>query len=128
MKPASYVFIVVCAILTVLANLLMRYGLLKSGGLALNRGDWLAGWGATLIQPTFLTGVLLYGLAAVVWFYALSITEVSTGYPLLVGLTFALVTVGAIVLFKESLNPLKIVGIFIILAGIVILARASQRG
>lgn len=128
MKPASYVYIIVCAVLTVLANLLMRYGLLKSGGLVLNRGDWLASWGATLAQPTFLVGVVLYGLAAVVWFYALSITEVSSGYPLLVGLTFAFVTLGAIVVFKESLNLLKIAGILIILTGIVILARASQRG
>lgn len=128
MKPASLVFISVSAILTVLANLLLRYGLLKSGGLALKQGEWLAGWGATVVQPMFIAGILLYGLAAVVWFYALSITEVSSGYPLLVGLTFALVTLGAIILFKESLNPLKITGILVILVGIVIVARASQRG
>lgn len=128
MKSMNFIYILVSAVLTVLANLFLRYGFLKSGGLIFRRGDWLAGWAATAGQPAVLLGVLFYGLAALVWFYALSITEVSTGYPLLVGLTFALVTLGAVVLFKESLSPLKIVGIGLILAGIVIVARASQRG
>ncbi len=125
MKWASLGFISISAVLTVLANLFLRHGLLKSGGLALKPGEWLAGWGGTLLQPTFIAGILFYGLAAVVWFYALSVTEVSTGYPLLVGLTFALVTLGAVLVFKESLNPLKIAGIVLILAGIAFVARGS---
>lgn len=123
MKTASLFFILACALLTALANLLLRYGLLKSGGLAIAPGNWLAGWGGTLVQPAFLSGIVLYGLAAVVWFYALSVTEVSTGYPVLVGLTFVLVTFGAVVVFKESVNPLKIAGTVSILAGIVLIAR-----
>jgi len=128
MKTASLIYIAISAVLTVLANLCLRYGLLKSGGLVAQRGDWLAGWASTVGQPAFIAGILFYGLAAIVWFYALSVTEVSTGYPLLVGLTFVLVTLGAVGLFKESLNPLKITGILIILVGIMIVAHASQRG
>ncbi|MGD9782168.1 MAG: SMR family transporter [Kiritimatiellia bacterium] len=125
MKTTSLVYIAACAVLTALANLLLRHGLLKSGGLALGSGSWLGGWAATLLQPAFLAGVVLYGLAAVVWFYALSVTEVSTGYPLLVGLTFVLVNLGAVALFHESLNPPKLAGMAFILAGIFLVARGA---
>jgi multidrug transporter EmrE-like cation transporter len=125
MKTESLLFVVASAGLTALANLFLRHGLLKSGGLAVRHGDWLAGWGATLWQPAFIAGIVLYGLAALVWFYALSVTEVSTGYPVLVGLTFVLVTIGAVLVFRESLNLLKLGGIVLILAGILLVARAS---
>ncbi len=65
----------------------------------------------------------MYGLAAVVWFYALSITEVSTGYPVLVGLTFVLVSLGAACLFPESLAPAKLAGMVLILAGILLVSQ-----
>lgn len=125
MKTTSLIYIVVCAVLTALANVLLRHGLLKSGGLALSAGQGLGGWTATLAQPAFLVGIALYGLAAVVWFYALSVTEVSTGYPLLVGLTFVLVNLGAVAWFHEALNPLKIAGMAFILAGIFLVARGA---
>ncbi len=128
MKWASLGFIAVSAVLTAAANLLLRQGLLKSGGLAVKEGHWLAGWAATLIQPAFVLGLVAYALAAVVWFYALSVTEVSSGYPVLVGLTFVLVTAGAVAVFKETLNPLKLVGILAILIGIAIVARVSRTG
>lgn len=124
MKPSGLIYIVTCALLTAAANLLLRHGLLKSGGLA-QPGQWLSGWIATLSQPSFLTGIILYGLAAIVWFYALSVTEVSTGYPVLVGLTFVLVALGAVGLFREPASPLKIAGIVTILAGILLLSRGS---
>ncbi len=125
MKITSLIYIVVCAVLTALANLLLRHGLLKSGGLAVQPGQWLAGWMSTLLQPAFLSGIILYALAAIVWFYALSVTEVSTGYPVLVGLTFVLVTLGAVGVFREPAAPLKIAGIVTILAGILLVTRGA---
>ncbi len=125
MKSASWTFIAICSLLTVLANLFLRYGLMKSGGLAIRSGDWLAGWTGTLMQPAFLAGLVCYGLAAVIWFYALSVTDVSTGYPILVGLTFILVTMGAVGLFNETMNPYKMAGMVAILAGIFLVAKGA---
>lgn len=125
MKSLSWLFILVSAVLTALANMGLRYGLIKSGGVSFEQGEWLAGWCKTLLQPAFLTGVILYGLAAVVWFYALSVTEVSTGYPILVGFVFVMVTAGAVVVFHEALNPLKMAGMALILIGIACVARSS---
>jgi multidrug transporter EmrE-like cation transporter len=44
---------------------------------------------------------------------------------LLVGLTFVLVALGAVTVFKETLNPFKVAGIITILAGIALVARGS---
>jgi len=54
----------------------------------------------------------------------LSVAEVSTSYPVLVGLTFVMVSVGAVLWFRESISLLKVVGMAVILAGIVLVTRA----
>ena len=119
MHTLAVTLIVLSAVLTGAANLMLRHGLLKAGGLVIS----IECAGALLGQPWFMTGVFLYGLAALIWFRVLSITELSGAYPVLVGLTFCLVTVGAIVWFKESVGVLKMTGIAMILVGIIIVGR-----
>ena len=75
-------------------------------------------------QPLFVIGVLLYGFAALVWFRVLSTEDLSSSYPLLISLTFVLVTLGAVVIFREHLNTQKVVGLAVILTGVVLVARA----
>ena len=123
MTPLVLGLVVTCSLLTVTANLMMRYGLLQAGGLTLSAGGVTNLIVRLARQPTFVVGVLLYGVAAVVWFRVLSLAEVSSSYPVLIGLTFTLVTIGAILLFKESVSTLKVAGILVILAGIVLIAK-----
>jgi multidrug transporter EmrE-like cation transporter len=112
------------ALLTACANLMMRNGLVLAGGLGM-QGDGVPGLVLRLAkQWTFVLGLVAYALAAVVWFRVLSVAEVSTSYPILVGLTFVMVSVGAVFWFRESVSFLKVVGIVVILAGIVLVAKA----
>jgi len=55
-------------------------------------------------------GLVATALAALIWLRVLSVAEVSTCYPILVGLTFVMVSVGAVLLLRESISFLKIVG------------------
>jgi multidrug transporter EmrE-like cation transporter len=112
------------ALLTACANLMMRHGLVLAGGLSV-QADGIPGTVLRLAkQWTFVLGLVAYALAAIVWFRVLSIAQVSTSYPILVGLTFAMVSVGAVLWFRESISSLKVVGIVVILAGIVLVAKA----
>ena len=112
------------ALLTACANLMMRNGLVLAGGLSM-QGDGIPGLLLRLAkQWTFVLGLAAYALAALVWFRVLSVAEVSTSYPILVGLTFVMVSVGAVLWFRESMSLLKAVGIAVILAGIVLVAKA----
>jgi len=122
----THVFLLVLgsALLTACANLMMRHGLLLAGGLSLH-GDGAPGLLLRLAkQWTFVLGLTAYALAAFVWFRVLSIAEVSTSYPILVGLTFVMVSVGAVLWFRESISFLKAVGVAVILVGIVLVAKA----
>ena len=112
------------AVLTAVANLSLRGGILRYGkfSLALDQlKDGLVGLGT---QPLFVVGVLFYGLAAIVWFGVLSIEDLSTSYPMLVGMTFILVASGAVVVFQESFSWQKLVGMAMILGGIVAMTRS----
>jgi multidrug transporter EmrE-like cation transporter len=125
-KMTTQVFLLVLgsALLTACANLMMRHGLVLAGGLSI-QGDGLPGLMLRLArQWTFVLGLTAYGLAALVWFRVLSVAQVSTSYPVLVGLTFVMVSVGAVLWFRESINFLKVVGVAVILAGIVLVAKA----
>lgn len=124
MSSRGLLLLVLSALLTAAANLLLRGGILQHGefSLALDRvKDQLLSLGT---QPSFLAGVFLYGLAALVWFSVLSIENLSTSYPMLVGLTFVLVAIGAAYFFNEAFPGQKIFGMLLILAGIVSIARA----
>jgi multidrug transporter EmrE-like cation transporter len=124
MTTQVFLFVLASALLTVIANLTMRQGLVHAGGLHL-QGDGVVGLLLRLAkQWTFVLGLTAYALAALVWFRVLSVAEVSTSYPILVGLTFVMVTVGAALLFKESVNLLKVVGIATVLVGVILIARA----
>ena len=123
MSVRGLLLVATSALLTALANLLLRGGLLQLGQFSLSADKLRPQLLALGSQPMFVGGVVLYGLAALVWFSVVSIERLSISYPVLVGLTFILVTSGAMVFFSEPLSWQKLSGIAIILTGIVVVAR-----
>ena len=84
-------------------------------------------WGKTLLVMAVNAGVLgglsLYGIGTVLWLGVLSRTEVSQAYPF-VGLGFVLTALIGYVLFGDSIGPLRIAGIALVIAGIALIARS----
>lgn len=119
MTSTGLLLVILSALFTVSANLLMRGGVLRAGGFSLSLASALS----LGRQPLFLAGFILYGVAALIWFRVLSVENLSTSYPLLVSLTFILVTLGAVFFFKEPVSTQKLIGIAVIVAGIVLVAR-----
>lgn len=113
-----------CAVMTATANLLMRHGLLSAGGISLTGDSHLTTALNIVKQVPFDIGFILYGLAAIVWFRVLSIAQVSSSYPILVALTFVLVSVGAMFFFKDTFTTQKALSILLILIGIIGVATA----
>ena len=99
-------------------------GVLAGGGLSLSPDLFFQQMIALCREPLFLFGVLFYGAAAIVWFAALSLENLTTGYPILVGLTFVMVGLGAAVVFGEMISLQKLTGMAAILVGIALIARA----
>ncbi len=115
--------VLLAATITMAANLLMRVGLERGGGLA--AADVVAvvtGFVQLLLQPLFALGFLAYFLAGLVWFRVIASEPLSVAYPVLVSMTFVLVSGGAVVLFGEAVTARKLLGLVLIVSGIALVS------
>ena len=124
MTSREILIVMLAAFLTVAGNLLMREGVVRAGGLSLALSTLARELGHLARQPLFDLGVLLYGAASLVWFRIVSTENLNSSYPLLVGLTFLFVTLGATLLFREPLSFRKMAGLVLILVGIMLVSSA----
>jgi multidrug transporter EmrE-like cation transporter len=123
MTLRSLLLVFFSACITVVANLLVRMGVLRAGGfLPQGFGHVLEGLVRLGKQPAFLFGMFLYGLASLLWFRIVSSEALTIAYPILVSLTFLMVTIGGYFLFRESISPLKVAGMTTIVLGIIMVS------
>jgi multidrug transporter EmrE-like cation transporter len=115
--------LILISLCTVAANLSVRGGILQAGGFVLSMSRMKNEVLGLCRQPLFDTGMVLYAVAAILWFRVLSTEDLSLSYPLLVSLTFILVTVGGAVFFKEHISLQRVFGIAVMLAGFVVSIR-----
>lgn len=71
-------------------------------------------------------GLAVYGVGAVLMIVALKHGELSVLYPL-ISLSYVWVAILSVILFQELMNPLKIAGICVIMAGVAVLGRGAHR-
>jgi drug/metabolite transporter (DMT)-like permease len=73
-------------------------------------------WAGTLF------GIFLYGTSFLAWLFILSRYQVSFAYPVTVGLTLALTVGGAVLLLKETITPIQLLGIFLLVIAIFLIS------
>ena len=112
MTLASFGFLFTGVLLNAGAQLL-----LKAGTNAAPLGLRLA------IEPHILGGLACYGVSVVVWVIGLSKVPVSIAYPML-SLGYVVNAAAAYWLFGETLTPMRLAGIGIIVAGVFLVARS----
>lgn len=90
-----------------------------------------AGLAATLIGiftiPPLFAGYCLYAVFTVLFVYALRNGELSILYPL-IALSYVWVTITAVIAFHETMNPLKVAGLVVIVAGVAVLGWGGGSG
>jgi len=111
MSLFSFSFILVGVLLNAAAQLL-----LKAGTNAMPLGVRLA------LEPHILGGLACYVVSVVVWVVALSRVPVSIAYPML-SIGYVVNAIAARYLLGETLTPMRLVGIGIIVLGVFIVAR-----
>jgi multidrug transporter EmrE-like cation transporter len=77
---------------------------------------------AMLSSPTLIFGYSLYGVSTVLLVVALKHGELSMLYPI-IALTYVWVAIISVVVFRESLTPLRLSGIVVIVVGVAVLGR-----
>jgi len=112
MTLTSFAFILTGVLLNAGAQLL-----LKAGTNAEPLGLRLA------IEPHILAGLACYVVSVVVWVVALSKVPVSMAYPML-SIGYVVNAIAAYYLLGETVTPMRLAGIGVIIVGVFIVARS----
>lgn len=75
-------------------------------------------------SPLVMLGLVFYGLGALAWIAVLARLDLSVAYPFL-ALNFVLVTVVSRLFLGETVPPLRWLGILVIIAGILLVAKST---
>lgn len=75
-------------------------------------------------SPLVLLGLAFYALGALAWIAVLARLDLSMAYPFL-ALNFVLVTLSGRFLLGETVPPLRWLGILVIIAGILLVAKST---
>jgi drug/metabolite transporter (DMT)-like permease len=76
--------------------------------------------------PTLFAGYFLYGIFTVLLVYALRDAELSILYPV-IALSYVWVTLASVLIFHETMNLPKALGVAIIVLGVAVLGRGGTR-
>ena len=112
--PVLLVFL--CTVLGAAAQVLLKIGatqLVKVNPLSM------------LVNPWLFCGYSLYGISTALLILALRKGQLSLLYPV-ISLTYVWVTVLSLILFKETMNVYKAVGLAIVVAGVAVLGRDAR--
>ena len=78
-----------------------------------------------LTSPIVWGGLFLFGLSAIVWLFALSRASLSFAYPF-AALSYVLILVFSVLVLHETVQPLRWLGVALIVTGIVLVAQTPH--
>ncbi len=103
------------------AQLLIRKGMLVAGEMSMI--SMAHNIGALVTNVWLWLAMLCYGVSILLWMSVLSKVEVSFAYPFL-SIGYVISAVFGFFFFGESLSPVRIAGIVVICAGVVLISRS----
>ena len=107
------------------AQLFLRKGM-PNVSLVTNQGVLELAQGAirVVLNPWVFSGLSCYAISIVLWMYVLSQVQVSFAYPFL-SVGYVIVVGAAYLFFREPVSVMKLAGIALICAGVVLVARGG---
>lgn len=111
-KPSAVGLVLIAALLGALGQLFF-----KTGAVQLDRA-----WTSWLLNWRLLVGLALYGLATILFVYVLKSTPLSIAYPI-IATSYIWVALLAWAFLGEPFLAYKWLGVFLIVAGIVVITR-----
>lgn len=105
------------------AILLVKKGLLAVGQIPQNFGELIPFFWKTFTNAYVISAVLLTIVAALTWILAVSRAQLSFIYPFM-ALTYLLVALFSLLIFKENLTILRWLGIIVICLGVFLVSRS----
>lgn len=105
------------------AQLLLKKGLLQVGAFSLNISEIGSFFMKAYTNVYVISAVILTVITALAWILAVSKAELSHIYPFM-ALSYVLVALFSLVIFKEDVNALRWAGIAAIVIGVILVSRS----
>lgn len=116
--------VLICAVLmSNIGELLLKYGVGQIGVLSLDPRSLVATLVAVFTNMYILAGFGLLFASSILWLSVISRVELSYAYPML-ALGYVFVVLSSWALFQENVTPTRLVGVFFICVGVIIVSRS----
>ncbi len=119
MTITGWLWVIICSLSAAISSFLLRRSIDDIGFFELK----LRSLYGLASQPLFFIGIILYGLAGIIWLRILATEQLNIAYPVLISLTFISVSIGSMVFFKEAMSAVKLAGLVLIVLGISFVTR-----
>ena len=124
MRVFDILAIFISIFLAVVGQLLLKMGMMRIGRFSLNITNVVPQYVRILLNPFVIAGLFGFFLSALVWLYVLSRLELSFVYPF-VALNYVLILFCSYFLFKETITPLRVIGVAVIAIGVFLISRSG---
>jgi drug/metabolite transporter (DMT)-like permease len=112
MNLVNFLLILSNTCILVIGQFLWKYGMMKTT-FPLNPLSMIK----LLFSPFIFSGLVMYGVATILWLFILSRVPLSIAYPVQ-SIAYVLAVFGAYFVFHEPLSPAKIIGVILIILGV----------
>src|SRR4030042_515771 len=114
-----YISLSISIICNCLSLILLKKGMLSVNNFGENLHD-ITAWFQLLVNGYIIFSIILFVLSFITWMISLTKIDLSLAYPT-VSITYIIITLASYYFFNEALTIYRIVGIFFIITGIVIM-------
>ena len=122
---AAYWNVACTVILTVYGQLIIKYRIGEFGSLPSPTLEKITFLFKVILDPWVFSGFISAFLASFFWMAAMTKLDISSAYPIVVGGLALITSLFAIIFLGESLTFPKVIGLFLIISGVIIIGRAS---
>jgi multidrug transporter EmrE-like cation transporter len=119
-----FALILLGVLLNAVAQLMLKAGMSQIGHFEFSLTNAVPIGLKVMANPPIIGGLFMYVMSVVVWLLVLSRVQVSFAYPML-SIGYIVNAVAANYLFGEPLTSMRMLGIFIIIAGVYLVAQSG---
>lgn len=116
--------LIICGVLlNTIAQLCLKAGMTQIGHFEFSLANAVPIGMKVIVNFPIIGGLCLYVASVVVWLLVLSRVQVSFAYPML-SIGYIVNALAAYYLFGEPLSSIRVLGIFVIIAGVYLVAQS----
>jgi multidrug transporter EmrE-like cation transporter len=119
----GYVYVALTILLTAYGQLAIKWQVNHAATLPADGGSRIGFYIALLLNPWVISAIIAAFAAMLSWMAAMTRFELSQVYPFMAA-NFVIVGLASVWLFNEPLTWTKVMGVTLICAGLIVMARA----